>query len=170
MCHISSPSDIHECEPHLQRRIDCLHTCLQFLVGDTRLAERRSVERLKRHIRACATLLNRFLMTEPASMLSMGCLLPAVIIPAHIQHVQQHIATLAKACQTVHAALYVGDAIYTCTQQWSSLDVRDLFTISTYLGSLGPACARDVPVYLPHSSINGESEKVGATHVLIVCV
>lgn len=64
-----------------------------------------------------------------------------------------HLRTLAQACNTLHAAFYAQHRLYAWTDEWSQLDSRDLFTIACFLRSCTPAQARDVPVYLAHSSL-----------------
>lgn len=64
-----------------------------------------------------------------------------------------HLRTIAQSCNTLHAAFYAQHRLYNWTPEWSSLDSRDLFTISCFLRSATPAQARDVPVYLAHSSL-----------------
>ena len=65
------------------------------------------------------------------------------------------IRALAKSCNTLHAAFYAQHRLYAWTDEWAQLDSRDLFTISCFLRSCTPAQARDVPVYLAHSSLGG---------------
>jgi hypothetical protein len=129
------------------------HDALLFLLGRAKMQDLRHVERTKRHIRSAAHLLS-LLLVEDTYLLQMGTGIPECCI-ASSSKVFDDLRLIASGCNVQHAALYAQHRMYAWTDEWTKLDSRDLFTISAFLRSSPPAQARDVPVYLAHSSLGG---------------
>ena len=144
-------SDTQASESLLRGKLSQIYDALLFVVGRTKIQDLRNVERTKRQIRSAANLLSLFLI-EDAHLLQMGTGAPEACIATQTR-LFDDLRALAKACHTSHAALYAQHRMYVWTEEWASLDSRDLFTVSCFLRSCSPAQARDVPVYLAHSTL-----------------
>jgi hypothetical protein len=136
----------------LSSRADRAYDALLFLLGRSKLQDLRHVERTKRQIRSAANLLS-LLLLEDSFLLQMGTGIPECCIPTSGAIIFDDLTALASACHTAHAAFYLQHRLYAWTDAFGKLDTRDQFTISCFLRSVTHAQARDVPVYLAHSSL-----------------
>jgi len=153
-------SDVHVSETEMSARIQRIYDAILLVVGRSKMEESpcRHVERFKKLIRMAAPLISLFLL-EDTHLLQMGSGSPECCIASDPQ-VFEDTQSLAQTCGVRHAALYAHHRLYAWTDEWSALDSRDLFTLSCFLRSSTAAQARDVPVYLAHSSLGGSGTPI----------
>lgn len=157
---VFASSDVHADEEDMDRRMGQMYDAIVFVNGKNKIQDTRNVERTKRQIRSAAPLLSLFLLDD-SFLLHMCTGLPEVCLLD--DSLFTTVSTLAGLCGTRHAALYAGGRLGAWTADWCLLDGRDLFTVACFLRSATPAQARDVPVYLAHSTLGGTQASVGRT-------
>lgn len=81
--------------------------------------------------------------------------LPELVLPANTS-CHELVRSLANHWDTPHVAVFSEHRLVAATKDWMSLDIRDQTTLSLYLRSLSPSSARDIPTFLPHSTMSGD--------------
>ncbi|XP_060940814.1 protein fuzzy homolog [Limanda limanda] len=147
-------SSSKEEEARLQRLLEDVWSCMVLVLGQDELANMRNVERLKRDLRSCFSLIDRLLEERQQGILGNLTHCADSLLPPNPALLQQAVDGFAQAADSEFGCLLVHGRIAAATEKWWRLAPQEVVLLSTVIRSLSASgsASCDYPVFLPHGS------------------
>ncbi|KAM8850360.1 protein fuzzy homolog [Spinachia spinachia] len=141
-------------EVRLHRLLENVWSCMVLVLGQEELTDVRNVERLKRDLRSCFTLVDRLLEDRQEGLL--GHLTHCVdsLLPANPSVLQEAVDGFAQAAESEFGCLLVRGRVASATEKWWRLAPQEVVLLSALMRSLSASgsASCDYPVFLPKGS------------------
>uniref|UniRef100_A0A7N9B173 Fuzzy planar cell polarity protein n=1 Tax=Mastacembelus armatus TaxID=205130 RepID=A0A7N9B173_9TELE len=141
-------------EVHLQRLLENVWNCMVLVLGQDELTNMRNVERLKRDLRSCFSIIDQLLEDRQEGILGNLTHCTDSLIPPNTTVIQEAVDSFAKAADSEFGCLIVHGRIAAATEKWWRLAPQEVVLLSalvrTLSGSGSASC--DYPVFLPQGS------------------
>ncbi|XP_072296986.1 protein fuzzy homolog [Eucyclogobius newberryi] len=149
-----TPSSHTEEEVFLQRLLENVWGCMVLVLGQDELVTVRNVERLKRDLRACFSLID--LLLEERQQGIMGNLTHCAdsLLPPNPALLQEAVGGFAQAAESEFGCLVVHGRIAAVTEKWSHLQPQEVVLLLALMHTLSKSGSSscDYPVFLPQGS------------------
>ncbi|KAK7945484.1 hypothetical protein WMY93_001212 [Mugilogobius chulae] len=149
-----SQSSHTEEEVYLQRLLENVWGCMVLVLGQDELVTVRNVERLKRDLRACFSLID--LLLEERHQGIMGNLTHCAdsLLPPNPALLQETVAGFAQAADSEYGCLVIHGRIAATTEKWSHLMPQEVVLLLALMQTLSKSGSSscDYPVFLPQGS------------------
>ncbi|XP_029441220.1 protein fuzzy homolog [Rhinatrema bivittatum] len=145
---ISSEEDISDF--YLHRLLDNVFHAMVLVIGLDELINIKNVERLKKDLRACYTLIDSFLLVSERIGDLVQC---AECVMAHDTPIlQEGLDAFTRAADSDFGCLLAQEKVVVATEKWWRLAAQEVMLLTWLVASQAPHSSRDYPVYLPHGS------------------
>lgn len=140
----------------LQRLLENAWNCMVLVLGQDELASVRNVERLKKDLRSCFSLLDQLLEDRQEGILGNLTHCADSLLPPSPTLLQEAIDGFAQSAGSEFGCLFVHGRIAAATDKWWRLAPQEVVLLSALIRSLtGSGTAScDYPVFLPRGSPN----------------
>ncbi|XP_019715206.1 protein fuzzy homolog [Hippocampus comes] len=139
---------------HLQRLLENVWNCMVMVLGQDELVNAKNLERLKRDLRSCFSLVDELLEERRPGILGhlthcADCLLPPQPVP-----LQEAVQSFAKAADSEFGCLLIHGRVAAATEMWWRLAPQEIVLLSAVMRALSDsgAASCDYPVFLPQGS------------------
>ncbi|XP_069013758.1 protein fuzzy homolog [Embiotoca jacksoni] len=143
-----------EREVRLQRLLENVWNCMVLVLGQDELANVRNVERLKRDLRSCFSLIDQLLEERQEGILGSLTHCADSLLPPNPALLQEAVDSFAQAADSEFGCLVVHGRIATATEKWWRLAPQEVVLLSALIRSLSASgsASCDYPVFLPQGS------------------
>lgn len=150
----SSSSSKEEEEVRLQRLLENVWNCMVLVLGQDELANVRNVERLKRDLRSCFSLIDQLLEERHEGILGNLTHCADSLLPPNPAILQEAVDGFAQAADSEFGCLIVHGRIAAATEKWWRLAPQEVVLLSALIRSLSASGSSscDYPVFLPQGS------------------
>lgn len=141
-------------EFRLQRLLENVWNCMVLVLGQDELANMRNVERLKRDLRSCFSLIDQVLEERQEGILGNLTHCADSLLPPNSTLLQEAVVSFAEAADSEFGCLIVHGRIAAATEKWWRLAPQEVVLLSAlirFLSASGSASS-DYPVFLPQGS------------------
>ncbi|KAG7523979.1 hypothetical protein JOB18_005173 [Solea senegalensis] len=147
-------SSSKEEEARLQRLLENVWNCMVLVLGQDELANMRNVERIKRDLRSCFSLIDQLLEERHEGFLGNLTHCADSLLPPNPTLVQEAVDGFAQAADSEFGCLLVHGRIAAATEKWWRLAPQEVVLLSVLMRSLSASgsASCDYPVFLPHGS------------------
>lgn len=147
-------SNNKEDDIRLQRLLEDAWSCMVLVLGQDELANIRNVERLKRDLRSCFTLIDQLLEEKQEGILGSLTHCADSLLPPNPALLQEAVDGFAQAAGSEFGCLVVHGRIATATEKWWRLAPQEVVLLSALIRSLSTSgsVSCDYPVFLPQGS------------------
>ncbi|KAM9789635.1 protein fuzzy homolog [Neosynchiropus ocellatus] len=147
-------SSSHDDRICLDRLLENVWSCMVLVLGQDELMNVRNVERLKRDLRSCFSLIDQLLEGKPEGILGTMTHCADTLLPPNPTLVQEAVEGFAEAADSEFGCLLVHGRIAAATEKWWRLAPQEVVLLSALIRSLssGGAASCDYPVFLPQGS------------------
>ncbi|KAK2895134.1 protein fuzzy homolog [Channa argus] len=141
-------------EVRLQRLLENVWNCMVLVLGQDELANIKNVERLKRDLRSCFSLIDRLLEDRPEGFLGNLTHCADSLVPPNPTLLQEAVDGFAVAADSEFGCLLVRGRIAAATEKWWRLAHQEIVLLSVLMQSLSASgsASCDYPVFLPQGS------------------
>ncbi|XP_047444973.1 alanine aminotransferase 2-like isoform X5 [Mugil cephalus] len=141
-------------EVRLQRLLENVWSCMVLVLGQDELANVRNVERLKRDLRSCFSLIDQLLEERHEGILGNLTHCADSLLPPNPAILQEAVDAFAQAADSEFGCLIVHGRIATATEKWWRLAPQEVVLLSALIRSLSASGSSscDYPVFLPQGS------------------
>lgn len=141
-------------EVRLQRLLENVWNCMVLVLGQDELANMRNVERLKRDLRSCFSLIDQLLEERQEGILGNLTHCADSLLPPNPALLQEAVDGFAQAADSEFGCLIVHGRITAATEKWWRLAPQEVVLLSALIRSLSTSgsASCDYPVFLPHGS------------------
>lgn len=138
----------------LQRLLENVWSCMVMVLGQDELANVRNVERLKRDLRSCFSLVDQLLEERQEGILGSLTHCADTLLPPNSAILQEAVEGFAKAADSEFCCLIVHGRIAAATEMWWRLAPQEVVLLSALMRSLSVSgsASSDYPVFLPQGS------------------
>ncbi|KAM9845316.1 protein fuzzy homolog [Aulostomus maculatus] len=138
----------------LQRLLENVWNCMVMVLGQEELVNVRNVERLKRDLRSCFSLIDQLLEDKQEGILGNLTHCADSLLPPNPTLLQEAVEGFAKAADSEFGCLMVHGRIAAATEMWWRLAPQEIVLLSTLIRSLSASgsASCDYPVFLPQGS------------------
>ncbi|KAF7660018.1 hypothetical protein LDENG_00290000 [Lucifuga dentata] len=147
-------SSSKEEEIRLRRLLENVWNCMVLVLGQDELSNMRNVERLKRDLRSCFSLIDQLLEERQEGILGNLTHCADSLLPPNPAFLQDAVEGFAQAAESEFGCLMVHGRIAVATEKWWRLAPQEIVLLSALircLSSSGSASC-DYPVFLPQGS------------------
>lgn len=139
---------------HLQRLLENVWSCMVMVLGQDELTNVRNVERLKRDLRSCFSLIDQLLEERQEGFLANLTHCADTLLPPNAAVLQEAIEGFAQAADSEFGCLLVGGRIAAATEMWWRLAPQEVALLSVLMRTLSAsgAASSDYPLFLPQGS------------------
>ncbi|XP_023124733.2 protein fuzzy homolog [Amphiprion ocellaris] len=150
----SGASSSKEEEVRLQRLLENVWNCMVLVLGQDELVNVRNVERLKRDLRSCFSLIDQLLEEKQEGILGNLTHCADSLVPPNPTLLQEAVDGFAQAADSEFGCLIVHGRIATATEKWWRLAPQEVVLLSALIRSLSASASVscDYPVFLPQGS------------------
>nr|XP_033506044.1 protein fuzzy homolog [Epinephelus lanceolatus] len=147
-------SSSKEEEVCLQRLLENVWSCMVLVLGQDELTSVRNVERLKRDLRSCFSLIDQLLEEKQEGILGNLTHCADSLLPLSPTLVQEAVDGFAQAADSEFGCLMVHGRIAAATEKWWRLAPQEVVLLSALIRSLSASgsASCDYPVFLPQGS------------------
>ncbi|KAM7379499.1 hypothetical protein PAMP_005046 [Pampus punctatissimus] len=141
-------------EVRLQRLLENVWNCMVLVLGQDELANMRNVERLKRDLRSCFSLIDQLLEDRQEGILGNLTHCADSLLPPNPALLQEAVEGFAQAADSEFGCCIIHGRIAAATEKWWRLAPQEVVLLSALMRSLS-ACGSascDYPVFLPQGS------------------
>ncbi|XP_044074827.1 protein fuzzy homolog [Siniperca chuatsi] len=141
-------------EVRLQRLLENVWNCMVLVLGQDELASIRNVERLKRDLRSCFSLIDQLLEERQEGILGNLTHCADSLLPPNPTLLQGAIDGFAQAADSEFGCLIVHGRIAAATEKWWRLAPQEVVLLSALMRSLSASgsASCDYPIFLPQGS------------------
>lgn len=141
-------------EVRLQRLLENVWNCMVLVLGQDELANVRNVERLKRDLRSCFSLIDQLLEERQEGILGNLTHCADSLLPPNPSLLQQAMDGFAQSADSEFGCLMVNGRIAAATEKWWRLAPQEVVLLSALMRSLSASgsASCDYPVFLPQGS------------------
>lgn len=141
-------------EVRLQRLLENVWNCMVLVLGQDELASVRNVERLKRDLRCCFSLIDRMLEERQEGILGSLTHCADILLTPNATLLQEAVDGFAESADSEFGCLVVGGRIAAATDKWWRLAPQEVVLLSALIRSLSDSgsASCDYPVFLPQGS------------------
>lgn len=138
----------------LQRLLENVWNCMVLVLGQDELANMRNVERLKRDLRSCFSLIDQLLDERQEGILGNLTHCTDSMLPPNLTVLQEAVDGFAAAADSEFGCLIVHGRIAAATEKWWRLAPQEIVLLSTLMRALSASgsASCDYPVFLPQGS------------------
>ncbi|XP_008283497.1 protein fuzzy homolog [Stegastes partitus] len=149
-----APGSSKEEEVCLQRLLENVWNCMVLVLGQDELVNVRNVERLKRDLRSCFSLIDQLLEEKQEGILGTLTHCADSLVPPNPSLLQEAVDGFAQAADSEFGCLIVHGRIATATEKWWRLAPQEVVLLSALIRSLSDSgsASCDYPVFLPQGS------------------
>ncbi|XP_076600473.1 protein fuzzy homolog [Chaetodon auriga] len=150
----ASAGSSKEVEIRLQRLLENVWNCMVLVLGQDELANVRNVERLKRDLRSCFSLIDQLLEERQEGILGNLTHSADSLLPPNPTLLQEAVDGFAQSADSEFGCLIVHGRIAAATEKWWRLAPQEVVLLSALLRSLSASgsASCDYPVFLPQGS------------------
>ncbi|XP_045908130.1 protein fuzzy homolog isoform X1 [Micropterus dolomieu] len=147
-------SSSKEEEVRLQRLLENAWNCMVLVLGQDELASIRNVERLKRDLRSCFSLIDQLLEERQEGILGNLTHCADSLLPPNPTFLQEAVDGFAQAADSEFSCLLVHGRIAAATEKWWRLAPQEVVLLCALMRSLSASgsASSDYPVFLPQGS------------------
>lgn len=141
-------------EIHLQRLLENAWNCMVLVLGQDELANVRNVERLKKDLRSCFSLIDHLLEGKQPGIFGDLTHCADSLLPPNLALLQGAVDGFAQAADSEFGCLVVHGRIATATEKWWRLSPQEVVLLSALIHNLSASGSSscDYPVFLPQGS------------------
>lgn len=141
-------------EFRLQRLLENVWNCMVLVLGQDELVNMRNVERLKRDLRSCFSLIDQLLEERQEGILGDLTHCADSLLPPNPTLLQEAVDSFAEAADSEFGCLAVHGRIAAATEKWWRLAPQEVVLLSALMRSLSASgsASSDYPVFLPQGS------------------
>ncbi|XP_059200224.1 protein fuzzy homolog [Centropristis striata] len=141
-------------EVRLQRLLENVWSCMVLVLGQDELTNVRNVERLKRDLRSCFSLIDQLLEENQEGILGNLTHCADSLLPPNPTLLQEAVDGFAQAADSEFSCLTVHGRIAAATEKWWRLAPQEVVLLSALIRSLSASgsASCDYPVFLPQGS------------------
>ncbi|GLD74596.1 protein fuzzy homolog [Lates japonicus] len=141
-------------EVRLQRLLENVWNCMVLVLGQDELANMRNIERLKRDLRSCFSLIDQLMEDRQEGILGNLTHCADSLLPPNSTLLQEAVDSFAQASDSEFGCLIVHGRIAAATEMWWRLAPQEVVLLSALMRSLSASgsASCDYPVFLPHGS------------------
>ncbi|XP_033838989.1 protein fuzzy homolog [Periophthalmus magnuspinnatus] len=149
-----SESSLTEEELYLQRLLDNVWGCMVLVLGQDEIVTLRNVERLKRDLRACFSLIDLLLEERQQSIMGNLTHCADSLLPPNPALLQEAMAGFAQAADSECGCLVIHGRIAAATEKWCHLMPQEVVLLLALIKTLSKSGSSscDYPVFLPQTS------------------
>ncbi|XP_033960369.1 protein fuzzy homolog [Pseudochaenichthys georgianus] len=146
--------DSKEDEVRLQRLLENVWSCMVLVLGQDELTNVRNVERLKRDLRSCFSLIDQLLEDRQEGILGNLTHCADSLLPPNPTLLQEAVDGFAQAADSEFGCLIVRGRIAAATEKWWRLAPPEVVLLSALIRSVSASgsASCDYPVFLPQGS------------------
>ncbi|XP_041848542.1 protein fuzzy homolog [Melanotaenia boesemani] len=151
---VSGPCNNKDDDIRLQRLLENVWNCMVLVLGQDELANFRNVERLKKDLRSCFSLIDQLLEESQGGILGNLTHCADSLLPPNSALLQEAVDGFAQAVDSEFGCLIVHGRIATATEKWWRLAPQEVVLLSALIRSLSASgsVSCDYPVFLPQGS------------------
>ncbi|XP_076001061.1 protein fuzzy homolog [Genypterus blacodes] len=141
-------------EVRLRRLLENVWNCMVLVLGQDELSNIRNVERLKRDLRSCFSLIDQLLEDRHEGILGNLTHCADSLVPPNPALLQEALDGFTQAAESEFGCLMVHGRIAVATEKWWRLAPQEVVLLSALVRSVsssGPTSC-DYPVFLPQGS------------------
>lgn len=141
-------------EVRLQRLLENVWNCMVLVLGQDELANVRNVERLKKDLRSCFSLIDQLLEEKQGGILGHLTHCADALLPPNPTLLQEAVDGFAQSADSEFGCLIVHGRIAAATEKWWRLAPQEVVLLSALMRSLSASgsVSCDYPVFLPQGS------------------
>lgn len=141
-------------EVRLRRLLENVWNCMVLVLGQDELSNIRNVERLKRDLRSCFSLIDQLLEERQEGILGNLTHCADSLLPPTPTLLQNTVEGFAQAAESEFGCLMVHGRIAVATEKWWRLAPQEVVLLSALMRSLSSSgsASCDYPVFLPQGS------------------
>uniref|UniRef100_A0A667Y4M5 Fuzzy planar cell polarity protein n=2 Tax=Myripristis murdjan TaxID=586833 RepID=A0A667Y4M5_9TELE len=141
-------------ELSLQRLLENVWSSMVLVLGQDELASVRNVERLKRDLRSCFSLIDQLLEEKQEGIMGNLTHCADCLVPPNPTLLQEAVENFTQAADSEFGCLMVHGRIAVATEKWWRLAPQEVVLLSALMRSLSASgsASCDYPVFLPHGS------------------
>nr|XP_046263408.1 protein fuzzy homolog [Scatophagus argus] len=141
-------------EFRLQRLLENVWNCMVLVLGQDELANVRNVERLKRDLRSCFSLIDQLLEERQEGVLGYLTHCADSLLPPNPTLLQEAVDGFAQSADSEFGCLIIRGRIAAATEKWWRLAPQEVVLLSALMRSLSASgsASCDYPVFLPQGS------------------
>ncbi|XP_030015737.1 protein fuzzy homolog [Sphaeramia orbicularis] len=141
-------------EVRLQRLLENVWNCMVLVLGQDELVNVRNVERLKRDLRSCFSLIDHLLEERQDGILGNLTHCADSLLPPNPALLQEAVDGFAQAADSEFGCLVVHGRIAAATEKWWRLAPQEVVLLSALMQNLSASgsASCDYPVFLPQGS------------------
>ncbi|KAM4727744.1 protein fuzzy homolog [Anableps anableps] len=150
----SSGANIREEEIRLQRFLENVWNCMVLVLGQDELVNLRNIERLKRDLRSCFSLIDQLLEEKHQGALGNLTHCADSLVPPNPTVLQEAVDGFAQAADSEFGCLFVHGRIAAATEKWWRLAPQEVVLLCVLVRTLSASgsASCDYPVFLPQGS------------------
>lgn len=147
-------SSSKEEEMSLQRLLENVWNCMVLVLGQDELVNVRNVERLKRDLRSCFSLIDLLLEERQEGILGNLTHCADLLLPPNPALLQEAMDSFAQAADSEFGCLVIHGRIAVATEKWWRLAPQEVVLLSALMQTLSKSGSTscDYPVFLPQGS------------------
>ncbi|XP_070775740.1 protein fuzzy homolog [Enoplosus armatus] len=147
-------SSSKEEEVRLERLLENVWNCMVLVLGQDELVNVRNVERLKRDLRSCFSLIDQLLEERQEGILGNLTHCADSLLPPNPTLLQEAVDGFAQAADSEFCCLIIHGRIAAATDKWWRLAPQEVVLLSALMRSLSASgsASCDYPVFLPQGS------------------
>lgn len=140
----------------LQRLLENVWNCMVLVLGQDELVNVRNVERLKKDLRSCFSLIDQLLEDRQDGILGNLTHCADSLLPPNPTLLQEAVDGFAQSADSEFGCLVVHGRIAAATEKWWRLAPQEVVLLSALIRSLtgSGTTSSDYPVFLPRGSPN----------------
>lgn len=137
---------------HLNTLLDNVFNTMVLLVGFDSLVHVRNVERLRRDLRVCYSVIDNLLEGSPSELF--GYLTESVDVLSCPENItlQEPLDTFVNSADSTFGCLHCNGRLVAATTKWWSLTGQEMMLLAMFIRTLPNNSSSDVPIYLPQAS------------------
>lgn len=141
-------------ELSLQRLLENVWGCLVLVLGEDELLNVRNVERLKRDLRSCFSLIDLLLEERPEGILGTLTHCADSLLPPNPALLQEAVDGFAQGADSEFGCLFIHGRIAVATEKWWRLAPQEVVLLTALVQTLSKSASTscDYPVFLPQGS------------------
>ncbi|XP_029971108.1 protein fuzzy homolog isoform X2 [Salarias fasciatus] len=138
----------------LRRLLENVWSCMVLVLGQDELVHVKNVERLKKELRSCFSLIDLLLEEKLEGILGSLTHCADSLLPPNASVLQETVDGFARAADSEFGCLIVHGRIASATEKWWRLAPQEVILLSAFVRSLSSSgsASCDYPVFLPQGS------------------
>ncbi|XP_061151590.1 protein fuzzy homolog [Syngnathus typhle] len=139
---------------HLQRLLENVWSCMVMVLGQDELVNARNLERLKKDLRSCFSLIDELLEERRPGILGQLTHCADCLLPPQPSLLQEAVHGFTKAADSEFGCLLIHGRVAAATEMWWRLAPQEIVLLLALIRALSDsgAASCDYPVFLPQGS------------------